>query len=242
MTWFHLTKVVFSMEYGDPSLPKLADLVSDAPDPCKDLILDYLGMNCIAACPGMLDDVITPDEIIGCGHLYADDKYYWTDCFANYVRKYNIPVPSEFRAHILKNYKVRKSKHVKHRLLRSIQITNRPRPDCFYTIHIHQDGSVQYATTSAFIEESHFTINPEDADYIVHPITETFFCYDEGTAGEAVQNGYWWKMSFFNGKGLVHTIEGFPGEADWRYTNFRELLEFVEWQTGKDLGSKFMDK
>ena len=54
MTWFHLIKVAYSQEYGDPTLPKLADMVSDTPDPHKDIILDYLSEHCIAGCPGIV--------------------------------------------------------------------------------------------------------------------------------------------------------------------------------------------
>ena len=85
MTWFHLTEVVYSQEYGDPTLPKLVEMVSDTPDPCKDLILDYLGQHYVAGCPGIEYDVINQKKVIGYGHIFCDDKYFWDDCFTNYV-------------------------------------------------------------------------------------------------------------------------------------------------------------
>lgn len=41
---------------------------------------------------------------------------------------------------------------------------------------------------------------------------------------------------------FVHKIEGWPGEPDWRYEAIRNLVAFVERQTGKDLGSEHMMK
>lgn len=242
MTWFHLTEVVYSQEYGDPTLSKLADMVSDTTDPHKDIILEYLSEHCIAGCPGIVYDVVNPDKTIGCGHIYSDDKYFWDDCFTNYVRKYNIPVPSEFRTHILENYKERKTRHAKHRLLKSIRIANNPYLGCRYTICINQNGSVQYANNLEDTSETVFMISPKDADYIVHPITESFFCYGEGPSGQPIVDGYHWEIEFYNAKGLVHKIEGWPGEPEWRYEAFRNLVTFVERQTGKDLGSGHMMK
>ena len=82
----------------------------------------------------------------------------------------------------------------------------------------------------------------EDADYIVHPITESLFCYDEGANGKPTADGYRWEVEFYNAKGLVYKAEGWPGEPVWRYEAIRGMLEFIERQTGKDLGSKRMKK
>lgn len=240
MTWFHLIKVAYSQEYGDPTLPKLADMVSDTPDPHKDIILDYLSEHCIAGCPGIVYDVINPDRVIGSGHLYSDDKYFWTDYFTNYVRKYNIPVPAEFRTHILENYTSRKLRHAKHRLLKSIRITNNPYLGYRYTIYINQNGSVQYSNNLEGTQETAFMIDQKDADYIIHPITESFFCYDKSPNGKPIVDGYHWEIEFYNAKGLADKIEGWPGEPKWRYEAFRKLLAFVERETGKDLGSGYM--
>jgi hypothetical protein len=240
MTWFHLTEVVYSREHGDSTLPKLADMVSKTPDPYKDLILDYLGEHCIAGCPGVRHDAVNPNEVIGSGHLYSDDKYFWDDCFANYVRKYNIPVPSEFRSHILENYKVRKLRHARHRLIKSVRITNNP---CFgyrYVVSIDQNGTVLYSNSQNGSEETRFTIVPEDADYIVHPITESMFCYGDEPNGEPIIGGYHWEIEFYNAKGLAYKMEGWPGEPKWRYEEFRNLVAFLERELGKELGSGYL--
>ena len=92
-----IRSVYYSYERGDESLPHLKDLVSKDPDPMKDKIMDYLRTHCIAACPGIVHDEINPDKVIGCGNRYSDGTYYWNDVFFNYVDRYNIPVPEEFR-------------------------------------------------------------------------------------------------------------------------------------------------
>lgn len=241
MTWFHLKRVAYSQEYGAPELPKLAVLVSDTPDPHKDIILDYLGEHCIAGCPGIEYDVVNTHNVIGHGHLYADDQYVWTDYFANYVRKYNIPVPPEFRAHILENYKSRKKRHTKHRLLKAIRIINQPESGHCYSIHIHQNGDVCYQNSSHCQGEDHFRIDAEEADWIVHPITESTFCYDEPPAAAQPDHGYRWAIEFYSAKGLVYKAEGWPGEPQWRYKDFQDLLRFVEWKTDRNLGSDEME-
>lgn len=240
MTWFHLTKVVYSREYGDPTLPKLADMVSSTPDPCKDIILDYLGEHCIAGCPGIEYDVVDPKVVIGHGHLYADDKYFWTDCFANYVRKYNIPIPTDFRAHILEKYRSRKIRHVKHRLLNSISVTNQLSEDHCYAISIDQYGNVRYQNSLDCPREISFKIKPEDAEYIVHPITESFFCYDQQPTVPQPNSGYRWKIEFCSAKGIAYKAEGWPGEPEWRSKGVRDMFEFIERWTGKNLGSRYI--
>ena len=92
--------IAYSFEHGDKSLPHLKDLVSDVPDAEKNRIIQYLKTNCIAACPGIIQDEIFPGKIIGSGHIFSDGTYYWNDVFINYVDRYNIPVPTEFREHI----------------------------------------------------------------------------------------------------------------------------------------------
>ena len=57
-------------------------------------------------------DIINPDEIIGYGNIYSDRLYYWTDVFTNYVDKYNVPVPAEFRKRIMSNYESRRKRHM----------------------------------------------------------------------------------------------------------------------------------
>lgn len=239
MTWFHLTEVVYSKEYGDPTLPKLADMVSNTPDPHKDIILDYLREHCIAGCPGIVYDVVKPDDVIGHGHLYSDDKYFWDDCFTNYVRKYNIPVPSNFRTHILENYTSRKIRHAKHRLLKKIVLIHEPSADQRYSIAIDVHGNVHYENSSDHPNMQSFSIDSRDADYIVHPITESLFCYDIPPVVPMPDNGYRWSIDFYNAKGHVCKIEGWPGEPQERYASIRRLFEFIERETGKDLGTIF---
>lgn len=104
--------VRFAYEYGDKSLPKIKELVCEKPDSQKKIILEYLREHCVICCPGTERDIINPDEIIGYGNIYSDGLYYWTDVFINYVDKYNVPVPAEFRKRIMSNYESRRKRHM----------------------------------------------------------------------------------------------------------------------------------
>ena len=104
--------VRFAYEYGDKSLPKIKELVCEKPDSQKKIIPEYLREHCVICCPGTERDIINPDEIIGYGNIYSDGLYYWTDVFINYVDKYNVPVPAEFRKRIMSNYESRRKRHM----------------------------------------------------------------------------------------------------------------------------------
>lgn len=105
-------QIAYSYEHGDKTLPHLKDLVSDAPDSKKSMIMSYLKMHCILACPGIFYDKINPDEVIGAGNIFSDGTYIWNDEFYNYVDRYNIPVPKELRDHILKNFSSRMERNI----------------------------------------------------------------------------------------------------------------------------------
>ena len=42
-------------------------------------------------------------------------------------------------------------------------------------------------------------------------------------------------------KGLADKIEGWPGEPEWRRKSICDMFKFIERETGKDLGSRFME-
>ena len=144
MVWYNLTcgptilqgyyyerenrKVKYSYEHGDRSLQHLKDMVSDTPDPEKSRIMSYLRTHCIAACPGIVKDEINPEKSIGSGNLYSDGKYYWNDAFFNYVDRYNIPVPAEFRDYIIQNHEQRAKRHILLRTVDCVKIHNNPCP------------------------------------------------------------------------------------------------------------------
>ena len=85
------------------------------------------------------------------------------------------------------------------------------------------------------------TINPENADWIVHPIMEELFCYDADDHGEAIIDGYHWEILFFIKDELIDRIEGWPHEDKWRYRRFKNIVEFTERYINKDLGSGYMN-
>ena len=104
-------QVNYSFEHGDKSLPYLKDLVSETKDPMKSKIMAYLRVHCVMLTPGVIQDEINPDKTIGYCHRFSDGTYWWNDVFCNYVDRYNIPVPEEFRNHILANFNQRMKRH-----------------------------------------------------------------------------------------------------------------------------------
>ena len=136
---YRKTKLVpYSYEHGGGDLLPLKDLVSDKEDPEKSRILSYLNTNCISACPGIVHDEINPELDAGCGNMYSDGTYTWTDTFIVYVDRYNIPVPEDFRNHILENFKERQKRQVLFRLIDEIEIENNPLTGYHYKIKINK--------------------------------------------------------------------------------------------------------
>ena len=155
--------VNYSYECGDTTLPCLSELVSDIEDPHKSIILDYLKTNCVITCPGIVRDIISPDKNSGFGDHYTDYVYYWTDSLYYYVENYNIPLPDEFRNHILQNYESRRKRHRDCRLLDSIHVVNNPHLGFRYEIFINKSGAVKYFNNLDCPYGAFFVFNPSDA-------------------------------------------------------------------------------
>ena len=219
--------IAYSFEHGDKSLPCLKDLISDKEDPEKSRILSYLRMNCIAASPGIVVDEINPERYIGCGNLFSDGTYVWDDVFINYVERYNIPVPDEVRAHILENFNARMKRHCLLRLIDRIEVVNAPDEQHEFSVQVYSNGDVLYKNVAGdSFEKMH--IDPNDAKYIIDPIMSDLFCYDSDEHGEPKEGGYHWKITFYKGDKVVDTVEGRPGEDDWRRKEFLGRIEFME--------------
>ena len=233
-------QVRYSFEHGDKSLPHLKDLVSDKPDPMKSKIMAYLRTNCILACFGYIKDEINPDKAIGHGYIYSDGTYHWNDAFLNYVDRYNIPVPEEFRSHILENYNQRMKRHTLLRLINRIEIHNNPLLGFKYDVTIEKTGLVRYQNNSDCIDGTVLFIKPADAAYIVDPMMTNLFCYDSDEHGKAMIDGYHWVLLCYHGDELIDKIEGWPEEDVWRYKKFKDFVEFIEKTISKQLGSAIM--
>ena len=227
--------VHYAYEHGDPSLPRLKDLVSDTPDPEKATILDYLRTNCIMTCPGVRRDEITPGMSIGVGNVFSDGIYLWNDVLTNYVDRYNIPLPKEFRDHVLNNHALRAEKHALLRLVDSVEIENEPQPGLRFQAVIHRVGRVLYQNGAEKAK-----IPAENAAPLIDPMTTELFCYDSGGQGEPTPEGYHWKLTFFQNRRIIRIIEGWPGEDSWRYYEFRKCVTYMEREIPFDLGSKCM--
>lgn len=233
--------IAYSFEHGDESLPHIRDLVSDIPDPEKNRIISYLKTHCVMACAGMIQDQINPEQVIGFGNVFSDGTYFWNDEFCNYVDKYNIPVPEEFRGHILQNYAARMKRHEQLELVDSVEIRNNP---CFgyrYCVRIYRDGVIAYQNAEDCVDGAVMYSKPEDAQYIIHPMMEELFCYDADEHGTAGIDGYHWKIIFYEKDKVVEEMEGWPGENRWRYDEVRKIIEFAERFVGRELGAAEMD-
>ena len=232
--------VLYSYEHGDESLPCLRDLVSDKPDPMKGKILAYLRTHMIYVCPGSIKDEIDPEKSIGCGDTYTDDIYYWNDVFLNYVARYNIPVPEDFRNHILENFNPRMKRHALLKLVDSVKIHNNPYVGMMYDVYINKTGKIIYKSTFDYGIEEVFSIRREEAEFIIVPGMEDLFCYDMDGHGFPMIDSYNWALSFYRKGELVDKIEGWPDEDMWRYKCFKGVVKFIERRIGRSLGSGLM--
>lgn len=216
-------------------------MVSDKPDPEKERILRYLKTHCIMVCPGVVYDEITPDRVIGFGDTFSDGTYYWKDVFVNYVERYNIPVPAEFRAHILSNYSNRMKRHTLLRVIDKLDVENCVAGKREYRATICKNGEVAYWNNSDMLTGTSVQILPDDAKYIINPVLAELFCYDSDIHGSAVVGGYHWKISFYSKGKLVDVVEGWPHEDKWRLTRAKQVIEFIEHYIPFSMGAQYMD-
>ena len=235
-------EVKYSFEHGDSSLPHIKDLVSTTEDPEKSRILTYLRTQCICVCPGIVKDEISTDKTIGCGDVYSDGTYVWDDVFTNYVDQYNIPVPLEFREHILKNFDDRIKSHALLRNVDRVIINNNPYLGYSFDVRINKSGSVFYNNNSDCVGGQLIYLDPNDSKYIIDPIMSELFCYDADNHGSAIIDGYSWNIQFYIKDNLIKTISGHEGEDTWRFEEIKRILEFVERYINKDLGVSYLEK
>lgn len=233
--------VNYSYEHGDKSLPHLKDMVSDKPDHEKSKIMSYLKTHCTIACAGIVYDEINPKKVIGYGNIYSDGTYYWDDVFFNYVDKYNIPVPTEFRSRILKNYEHRMKRHTMLRSVDRVDIHNNPYIGYQYNVGIEKTGVVHYQNNTDCKDGAVLYIKPDDARYIIDPIMTELFCYDADEHGAPIIDGHHWKLTFYRKSEAIDEIEGWTDEDPWRYKEISKIIEFAERFIPKDLGAKYME-
>lgn len=98
-----LKKVGFFRElrHGMPDGPELRSLLSPSPYEHEDRIAQYLrnGVLLIAS-PGVIEDVLSPGQLIGGPHILTDGVWAWPSDLAHYVEKYHVRLPSEFTDHM----------------------------------------------------------------------------------------------------------------------------------------------
>ena len=49
-------------------------------------------------------------------------------------------------------------------------------------------------------------------------------------------------VAFYSSTKMVYKAEGWPGEPILRYDEMRRMFQFIERETGKDLGSSYMQQ
>ncbi|MDO5564110.1 MAG: hypothetical protein Q4F88_02630 [Eubacteriales bacterium] len=86
------------MPYGYNNGKSIKDYISDNEASNKKEIINYLNQGiCIAACCGVSEDVINPNNgIIGVPDVLVDGKYQWYRDIIYYIEKYNLKLPKEF--------------------------------------------------------------------------------------------------------------------------------------------------
>ncbi|MBR6382538.1 MAG: hypothetical protein IKS56_00955 [Lachnospiraceae bacterium] len=234
-------QVCYSYEHGDKSLPHLKDLVSDTPDSMKSKIMAYLKTNMIVFSPGIIKDEINPDNTIGCGNSYSDGTYIWDDVFYEYVDQYNIPVPEEFRNHILENFEPRMKRHALLHVIDRVEIHNNPYLGYMFDVSVKKTGMIQYHNNTDCKDGAVIFLKPEDGAYIINPIMTELFCYDSDNHGRTIIDGHCWNIKFYRKDELIERIEGHTGEDVWRFNEFKRVLKFIEREISNDLGTNYME-
>ena len=153
-----------------------------------------------------------------------------------------IPVPVEFRQHILSNFDSRMKRHALLRLIDSVEIFNDVGKGIRFYVRIYKNGVIKYHAEEENSVDEKFTIDPENAHYIINPIMKNLFCYDTDNHGSDTETGYHWKLIFYKGKDIADIIEGHMTEDVWRYRELLRNLEFAERFIPRSLGTIYMNR
>ena len=90
-------------EISGDEYPPIKDFLSDFPVPEKAEVLSYLKSASVAAAsPGIMEDAFTGKSIPGEFLAYYDGKYTWRSDFIYHFEKYNLKLPDDFIAHVMK--------------------------------------------------------------------------------------------------------------------------------------------
>jgi len=86
------------LDHGDPSGPRLVELVRGNPQPEEPKIVNYLRNGILLmGCPGLVSDVLDEDAgIIGPPHIMTDGVWAWPGDLPYYIEKYHLALPDEF--------------------------------------------------------------------------------------------------------------------------------------------------
>lgn len=90
------------LDHGDPNGPKLAEHVSDRPQPDEARVVDYLRSGLLLiGCPGVVHDVLD-NKVgpVGSPDVLTDGVWAWPGDLPYYVEKYHLRLPKEFVDHL----------------------------------------------------------------------------------------------------------------------------------------------
>ena len=96
-------------EIGGDEYSPIGELLSDFPIPEKAEVLHYLkSAPVVAAAPGIMVDAFTGEHIPGGFLAYYDGVFTWRSDSIYHFEKYNLILPDEFVAHVLKHERNKK--------------------------------------------------------------------------------------------------------------------------------------
>ena len=90
------------LPYGDPDGDSLQQAVGKPSDCDIEKIVSYLSAgHILAVAPGLSRDVLSKErDVIGSLSVMTDGTYAWPNDLIYYLRKYNVRISDDFRAHM----------------------------------------------------------------------------------------------------------------------------------------------
>lgn len=93
------------LPHGTPEGGSLEEMRSELAQDGQNRILEYLKSGEVfIACPGVVKDVLSPEErIVGGLNILTDGNWAWPQDLIYYVENYNVALPREFVSHMADN-------------------------------------------------------------------------------------------------------------------------------------------
>lgn len=146
---------------------------------------------------------------------------------------------SEYECQKVKLNKNRRNRMLAFNLIRKICVDVYPLSDMHYHIEVSENGDIKYSLPE---DESVKAYNDKSLsfDSSIKEKVRALFLYDTEYRGNPTHSGFYWKLSFYNNKGLYYETEGWPGEEQWRRDTFSELLREMERILNRNFGYQYL--